>query len=379
MSLDMLKREKMYFISSGFGFEPKVYAKAGGGKIFQGVPVFRSGSFADSMGRRNTWEDLHIKQMVDNLTHLMNKKIIDSVPARDGHPEFLVHGMRGKGEVVGWHHSVTTEVRKNPVDGKEYTYLLADYEVTAPYALDKIERGLFKNRSAEIVPYETNDEAEFWPVYLGFAFVDFGAVEGLNFSMSQGNRSFVVFGESPVKENIVSGDNTQVPGTLLFGVSAPTSAPVAPVAQPTSPQFVFSCNGQNVTDYNAVQTYIRQLETFTRETREAGRRSYVASLVSSNKLAATQLDGQVKFALSLSDEQFAEWKTQWDSATPISTLAVHGSGSTNPNNSAQPNPDQGIEDAKAIVAMHKLNNMPEATLKSTESYRKLVAAGIEKA
>lgn len=377
MPLDLLQREKMYFVSSGFGFEPTVHAKAGGGKIFQGVPVFRSGSFADSMGRRNTWEDLHIKQMVDNLSHLMDKKIVESVPARDGHPEFLVHGMRGKGEVVGWHLGVSYKKKKSPVDDKEYTYLLADYEITAPYALEKIERGLWRNRSAEIIPYVTNDEAEFWPVYLGFAFVDFGAVEGLNFSMSQGNRSFVVFGESPLKESIVSGDNTN-PGTLVFGVPVTPSAPVAPGAQPTS-QFVFSCNGQNVTDYNQVQQYIRQLETFTRETREAGRRSYVAGLVSSNKMAASQLDGQTAFALSLSDEQFASWKLQWDGAPTNSTLAVHGTGPANPGNAAQPNPNQDTEDAKAIVAMHRINGMPEKQLKETNSYRKLVAAGIEKA
>ena len=381
MPSDVLQREKMYFVSSGFGFEPRVHAKAGGGKIFQGVPVFRSGSFADSMGRRNTWEDLHIKQMVDNLTYLTNKKIIDSVPVRDGHPEFLVHGMRGKGEVVGWHHGVTTEVRKNPVDGKEYTYLLVDYEITAQYALDKIDRGLWRNRSAEIVPYETNDEAEFWPVYLGFAFVDFGAVEGLNFSMSQGNRSFVVFGESSLKENIVSGTPQQTtPSTLIFGAPVvPQAEPVAPVAQPTP--FVFSCNGQNVTDLNQVQTYIRQLETFTRETREAGRRAYVESLVSANKLAAPQLDGQVKFAMSLNDEQFAAWKAQWDVAMPSSTLSAHGSGSVGSAapGSAQAAADQEIQDAKDIVAMHRTNGMSPENLKKTGSYQKLVAAGIEKA
>lgn len=380
MPLDLQRREKLYFVSSGFGFEPKVYAKTGGGKTYSGVPVFRSGSFADSLGRRNTWEDLHIRQMVDNLGHLVNKKIIESVPARDGHPEFLVHGMRGKGEVVGWHEGVKTETRKSPVDGKEYTYLLADYTITAPYALDKIENKLWRSRSAEIVGYETNDEAEFWPVYLGFAFVDFGAVEGLNFSMSQGNHSFVIFGESPLKESTVSGqnDNTHTQSTLIFGAPVtPSTAPVAPVAQPTP--FVFSCNGQNVTDFNQVQTYIRQLETFMRENREAGRRAYVTGLVSSNKLAAPQLDGQVAFAMSLTDEQFSAWKTQWDAAVPLSTLGNHGSGSTNPNNSAEGQKNTEIEDAKAIVAMHKLTSMTEAALKDTPSYKKLVAAGIEKA
>lgn len=379
MPLDLLRRETMHFVSSGFGIEPKVHAKTGGGKIFQGVPVFRSGSFADSRGIRNTWEDLHIRQMVENTNHLSKKGILQGVPTRDGHPEFLVGGMRGKGEVVGWHLDIKTEVKKNPVDGVEYTYLLADYEVTAPYALDKLEKGLWRSRSSEIAPYYTNDESEYWPVYLGFAFVDFGAVEGLNFSMTQGNRSFVVFGESPLKERIVSGDqNTQVQSPLLFGVQqpAPQTAPVAPVAQPA---FVFSCNGQNVTDFNQVQTYIRQLETFTRETREVGRKQFVAGLVTAKKLTAPQQPGMEAFALTLTDEQYTAWMAQWETTPAMSVLGVHGAGSTNPNNSAEAATNTAVEDAKQIVAMHRRNGMSPAALKETASFKALVAAGVEKA
>lgn len=370
----------MHFVSSGFGVEPKVHAKTGGGKIFEGVPVFRSGSFADSRGIRNTWEDLHIRQMVENTNHLSKKGILQGVPSRDGHPEFLVSGMRGKGEVVGWHLNIKTEVKKSPVDGVEYTYLLADYEVTAPYALDKLEKGLWRSRSAEIAPYYTNDESEYWPVYLGFAFVDFGAVEGLNFSMTQGNRSFIVFGENPLRERNVSGDlnNTQVHSPLLFGVQQP-AAPAAPVAPVAQPQFVFSCNGQNVSDFNQVQGYIRQLETVVTETRTAGRSAYVASLVTANKLTAPQQADMTKFALTLSDEQYTTWKAQWEAAAPLAALGVHSSGSTNPNNSAEAAKDNKVKDAEAIVKMHRLNGMPEAALKATGSYQTLVAAGVEKA
>lgn len=377
MSTLVQPKETMYFLSSGFGIEPKVHAKAGGGKIFSGVPVFRSGSFADSRGIRNTWEDLHIRQMVDNLTYLKSKNIIDSIPARDGHPDFLVHGMRGKGEVVGWHLDVKHEVKKSPVDGKEYTYLLADYEVTATYALDKIERNLWRNRSAEIAPYITNDEAEFWPVYLGFAFVDFGAVEGLNFSAAQGNRSYFVLGET-LRENTVSGDNVQPVAPLLFGVPATTqTAPAAQVAP--QPAFVFSCNGQNTSDFNAVQAYITRLEGFALETREAGRREYVAGLIKANKLGAPQLEGMTAFAATLTDEQFTAWRAQWDSAPVSSVLAVHGAGSGNAATSGAVSgkPDE-LQTAKDIVAMHRLNNMSDANLKGTASYKALVAAGVEK-
>lgn len=376
MSFATQAKETMFFLSSGFGIEPTVHAKAGGGKIFSGVPVFRSGSFADSRGIRNTWEDLHIRQMVDNLSHLAKKKIIESVPARDGHPEFLVHGMRGKGEVVGYHLDVKHEVMKSPVDGKEYTYLLADYEVTATFALEKIEKKLWRNRSAEIASYVTNDESEFWPVYLGFAFVDFGAVEGLNFSAAQGNRSYFVLGET-LRENEVTDNALPVQPALMFGVPAATqTAPAAPAVQPA---FVFSCNGQNVTDFNQVQAYIGRLEGFARETREAGRRDFVASLVKANKLGAPQQEGQTAFALSLTDEQYSAWKLQWETAPVSSVLAVHGSGSGNPAAAGTAtDADAKITTAKEIVAMHRLNNMSDANLRGTDSFKVLVAAGIEK-
>lgn len=382
MTASPLLKPTMQFISHGFGFEPKVHKKSGGkGAVYEGIPVFRSGSFADSRGIRNNWEDLHVRQMVDNLAHLSKKNIIQSVPARDGHPEFLVSGIRGKGEVVGWHNKVDHKVMKSPVDGLEYTYLVVDYEITSPYALERIESGTWRNRSSEIGGYVTNDEAEFWPVYLGFAFVDFGAVEGLNFSMSQGNQSYVIFGENPLREKNVSGDNA--PQQLLFGISnTQPQQPAAPAGQP----FVFSVNGQNVTDAVAVQTYIGQIEAKNRqlaahaaEVANAARKSYVASLVADKKMLASQQVQQELFALSLSDDQFTNWKSGWDAQVPTSVLGNHFSGSVNPDNRAEQTAEATmISDAKEIVAMHRSNGMKPEQLRETKSYGVLVAAGIEK-
>src|ERR1044071_1004134 len=81
---------RQLFLSDGFGIEPKIYTKKGGKKIYSGVAVFRSGTFRDSMGDLTTWEDLHVKQMVDNYDYLTSKNIIMSVPARDGHKSWLL-------------------------------------------------------------------------------------------------------------------------------------------------------------------------------------------------------------------------------------------------------------------------------------------------
>jgi hypothetical protein len=151
--------------------------------------------------------------------------------------------------------------------------------------------------------------------------------------------------------------------------------PQQPPAQPAP--FVFSVNGQNVTDPNAVQAYVRQLESFVTETRQSGRKAFVASLVSENKLAAPQKDDMEKFALSLNDEQYTAWSAQWSAAQPLALLANHGGGASNLSNSAQPSPqDQAVADAEAIVKMHETGGvMKPEQLKQTASYKVLVTAG----
>lgn len=378
MSTDVIAppSRTIHFLNDGFGIEPRVYAGKKGKKVYSGVAVFRSGTFRDSMGQQNTWEDLHIKQMLDNYNFLTNKKIVDSVPVRDGHQAWLVGNIPGRGEVVGWHTDLVTKRLKSPVDNTEYEYLLADYEITQDYAEEKIQSGTWRNRSSEIGFYTTNNETELWPVYLGFAWVDFPAVEGLNFSLPTGDRFFAFVGNTH-KETVVTSPAPTTAPVLPLQTPASHSAPAQPPAQATqAPQpFVFSMNGQNVTDYNQVQQYITRLEGFIAETREAGRKSFVSGLVKDNKITVAQQDGQTAFALSLSDEQYDSWTKNWNTAPTAQILGQHASGVSNSNNSAQSGtqPD-ALQTARDIVKMHERNNMPLETLKATASYKALVAA-----
>jgi len=373
--------QPFHFVSDGFGIEPKVYASGKGKKVYSGVAVFRSGTFRDSMGVQNTWEDLHIKQMLDNYDYLVGKNIFTGgAPVRDGHQAWLVGNIPGRGEVVGWHQDLKRKTLTSPVDGTKYEYLLADYEITQEYAQTKIESGTWRNRSAEIGAYLTNNETELWPVYLGFAWVDFSAVEGLNFSPSQGGRFYSFFADS-TKETSV----TDTPGNT--GAPAPV-LPFQPPVQHTAPQpqpqaqpapvapFVFSINGQNVSDYNAVQAYVNQLEGFIKETREASRKNFVAALVTGNKITSPQQPGMEAFALSLNDDQYDAWMKGWELAPQSPILGQHTSGVSNPNNTAQSGakPD-ALQTARDIVKMHERNNMPIEQLKKTASYQALVTAG----
>ena len=149
-----------------------------GGEVLtlRGVPVFRSGTFRDSMGFQHTWDELHIKQMVDNYSSLSQRGIVPDVPVRRGHGALFGDPIDG---VIGYHVGLRSEQRASKVDGKVYEYLLADYDILDPSAITKIKSGLWRNLSSEIGTYVTNDEAEYFPVYMGVAYVDFPAVEGL--------------------------------------------------------------------------------------------------------------------------------------------------------------------------------------------------------
>jgi hypothetical protein len=315
--------------------------------VLKDVPVFRSGVFRDSMGFQHTWEPLHMDQMVSHFNLLRNRQIFADVPVRDGHPGWLISGTPGTGKNVGWHTELRTEERTNPTDGVDYTYLLADYEVLDADAIAAIESGLWRNRSSEVGSYTTNAEAEFWPVYQGFAYVDIPAVEGLNgFSKSLAGigSEYSILSENE-KEAPVSGDNTggtggapaapsaepqNQPGAAPEGASGSpdtnpdanttdsggaggatqdegaassqgsTPTPAATVQPPSSggapaegqhggitpaqrSGWTFTLNGAQTNDFNAVQAHITSLEQFRSETHENARKSFVKSLAEGPK------------------------------------------------------------------------------------------------
>lgn len=159
------------------------YRKIPGGNLFlEGVAVFRSGTFRDSMGFQHVWETEHMTQMVDNHAALSGRGVLEHIPVRKDHVGFLDSSLNS---VIGYNTNIRTEERMNTVSGEMCTYLLADMEIIDEDAIRKIESGLWRNLSSEIGTYLTNAEAEYWPVYMGVAFVDFPAVEGLANSFSK--------------------------------------------------------------------------------------------------------------------------------------------------------------------------------------------------
>lgn len=347
---------------------PTVFRKDNGNLVVQGQPVFRSGKFRDSTGMQATWESLHMDQMVAHFDMLRNRGLLTDIPVRDGHPGFLVRGMAGSGKVVGWHTGLSTKEMETQGGTKE-TFLLADYEFTDPEAATMYENGTYRNRSSEVGEYTTNDEATFWPTYMGFAWVDIPAVEGLNtsfsaFSTSRQLGTLILPVEKGSSVGTEPGNNGPGQG------GAPGTQPHVPV-----PQIVaFSINGQSITDPGVVQTHITTLEVFQRETFEARRVDFVNSLAKDGKILATAIDGNIAFAKSLTPAQFETWKTTMEGAPASSVLSQHGGTGT------QTPPAVPGEEAKAlrigtlssVVTMHQAAGLSPEAIRNNASYKELI-------
>jgi len=371
------RRNVMLFMSDDFAHDLKPniqkFQKEDGTKGFNvlGVPVFRSGTFRNSMGEQATWEGIHIDQMVSHFDMLRKRSILPNVPVRDGHPGFLNAGSSlESGKVVGFHSALRSEEHASLHDGKEYTFLVADFEILDLAAQDSIERGLWRNRSAEVGFWVTNDEAEFWPVYRGMAYVDLPAVEGLNSFSSP--HSYLFEKEPQVADPVAPPTPTPPP---------PPGQPVAPVAvapalpaPPQAPQS-FKVGGVDTIDFGAVQKHIDTLEGFQKDTTEQRRKDFVLALSDpGKKILATQVDSLTEFALGLSPEQYEQWSKTWESSPTNPLLAQHGSqGDGAP-------PDAGGTDAKTDrisilkgnVQQHQRAGMKAEAIEKTGSFKELV-------
>lgn len=409
----------------------KMYKKQKEGKsvlVVENMPVFRSGTFRDSMGFQHTWDPIHISQMVSHWNLLRDRKILESVPVRKGHGSFLGDPMDG---LVGWHTRVASETRTNPVDNKEYEYLITDFEVLDDDAQVKVEKGLWRNLSSEIMSYVTNDETEFWPVYGGVAYVDFSAVEGLR-EFSKNSKSFSLMFENEKEAPAVSGDqNNNGPAQTGTGEGqgTPTApqTPPQPTTQPeqtpqqqtpettagtTQPeqttgtttesgtdegdntdhsrngtQFCFMLNKTPSTPiplkglsagalaaFQLAQTHIDKLETYRKGQIEGHRKEFVSGLASSGKILASDIDRMQKFALGLTDEQFADWSAVYTSAPSSSLFEKHGATPGDQNAPQQSDADKGKERMgviEEIVADHKRSGFSKEKLESTSSWKEL--------
>lgn len=380
----------LFTLADSLSFKPKMrFGKAknpAGAEVdalvLEDVPVFRSGSFRDSMGFQHTWEPLHMDQMVSHFDLLKGRGIFKDVPVRRGHGALFADPIDS---LIGYHTGLRTEKRTNQVDGEEYVFLFGSYEILDPEAMTKISSGLWRNLSAEVGSFLSNNETEFWPVYQGVAYVDIPAVEGLaSFSKypGVGEKFSIMLGSE--KEAPVSGDTNN--GTQPQGTQTPPAAPPAQPAAQLDPaafaraSFQFTIGGRQTNDFSAVQAHITSLETAQTETKNANRKLFIKGLSEgpTPKILAPQIEQIESYALGLADDAWTAFEKSWGVAPATPHTSQHGAAQSTPS-ASQPggNPPAGehteVDTWAGIVQHHRRGNMPQKALEQTESYQKLKA------
>lgn len=344
-----------------------------GTAVARGLKVFRSGTFRDSAGVQHTFTNDHLTQMVFNYKLLRDRGSLQNVPVREDHN-------RSQASVVGYFSDLR----------QEGNFLVADFDITEPSAVGKIERGTFRGRSAEVGMFETNDEALYWPVMLGTAFVDIPAVEGL-FSKNPSNSiaKDAVFDGRPVA--LIHSEEPNVPqspeewlaaANYAQWVEAATfaqacddwvrAATYAQAIEDAAKTAKFRVNGSETVDFAAVQTHIDSLERFAADTKDANRRAFVKSLVSDKKIAVTQEENLTALALSLGDDQYESFVASYSAAPVIPLFEKHG-GRSDSQTTDTDNEDDELAVAEATVTHLRRSGMSEEQLKNTPSFKRLEA------
>ncbi len=353
--------------------------------VIADLPLFRTGTFVDAYGEEATFDDFMLEMMVMNFDYLKSNKIYENVPARLGHRKSPVFSDTDPlKDLVGYVDSVRTEKRKSPIvgDDNEYLYLLANVSILDANAQTHINNGLWRERSAEIGYFVDNNGVTYSPCILGYAYVDLGAVRGLNFASEDKDVKYFT--------------TEEIMGEVI--------KPPTPGSN-TGEQFKFTIGQSETFDPQRVQQYITnienqfasvtaerdkekqradELQAFKEATEAEERSDFVSSLIKENKILASKKDDTVKLVNSFSAEQFESWKSMYDGAPANSVLTGGGKGD-NPTLDTANQQQQyaaGDEDAAAkqaradknVIRSLKMAGKSDDAIKATQQFARLSAA-----
>ena len=199
-------------------------------------------------------------------------------------------------------------------------------------------------------------------------------------------------GNTPNKSLKNTDPETPEPGTAE-GASKPTTEPASTPKEEPKPEpenkgggnqaFQLIVNGSPVADMSRVQAHINALEEFRSDTMTNARVEFVKNLASDGKILASQVgdsakDGQaasglIGFALSLTPEQFDNWKDTFASAQSSPLFQNHGGSpeSNEPINGATEDIDNEIATLENIVADHRRMGATQEQIENKTSYKRL--------
>lgn len=347
-----------------------------GSALVKQVEVFKAGTFRDSWGDQHTWLPEHLTQMVQNFNTLIANDILPNVPARRDHSVSV-------DKIMGYIQAMNTDGVK----------LFVDIHVTEPSDVDKLVRGTYRARSLEVGMYIDNNEAAYWPVVFGVAYVDMPAVEGLH----NKSKEISYFSQIPQGEGNMGTQNgtqtddrppqtvihvhgsgtgdTPTPPTPTPPTPAPQPAPApSPAPNPTPVPTVnaFRVNGADTVDFAAVQRHIDTLELVVKTTDEDSRKAFVSALAKDNKIVAAQTEPMQQYALTLSADGYKAWQATFAGAQAIPLLQPHGAnGSPNAGADADPGDDQIEVLRETVATLHRI--WPKEKVEKTAAFQQLTA------
>lgn len=326
--------------SDGVNGDAVLERRDNGSALLKNLAVFKVGTFTDASGKKATWTGDHLTAMVANFNALKTSAF-KNVPWRTNHPT----GRRDVNEVVGYYADART-------DG---TTLYADVELTEPDAVDKWERGTYRERSIELGAYKdpTTDKV-FWPVLTGTAFVDRGAV---SFAAEDSDQTAIYYMESQdmAEEKKVDADasakadadaaanaDTDVKtdakddksGTDDDSKAKDESKDLAGAhgahGAPETPTFQFQ--GKDITQAQfeqfmagavATETRLAALEATRNAELLAGRHAFIDQLIENDQMFSSQRDDAVALVDGFTGEQYNAWSKLQASAPKIGLFQDH--------------------------------------------------------
>jgi hypothetical protein len=326
-----------------------------------GKSIFRAGTFRDSAGEQTTWTIQHLEQMAANFKLLRDKGIFPNVPARKDH-SFSIE------KVIGY-------IDEMYVQGDQ---LLVDFSVASSQDATNLMRGKYRSVSNEVGMYVDNNETPYWPVVMGFAYVDMPAVEGLH---SKSEMPVTYFSRNAEQENknVTTDNDKGVQRASSFRIKgndtqdhAAVQAYITELEARPGPA-TFRVRGAETTDVAAVQTHIDALEGFAKETKDGGRKAFVSGLAQAGKIAEPMVESLSALAVSMDDAQFDAFKTSYEAAPAMRLLQEHGQ-STNTDGKSPAGGGGDAASEKLIleeqIRMHRDAGMTEDELKNTKAFKR---------
>lgn len=371
-----------------------------GTHVIEGIRIFKSGTFADSMGIVRTWEPIHLDMMAAHFKLLRDGDIFPNVPVR------VDHSFSAR-DVVGYFLNVYR-------DAEDDTFLAGDIEITEPDAFEKWERGTFRSRSLEVGMYETNGESpqSYFPVVMGLAFVDIPAVEGLHAKGTSPGLFSQPIVDGPQGDDVTHEEflaacryaqwveaatyaqnvadweaaasyaqavqDIQEQATAL-GVTLPTADHSG--FRPDQPITFGLPNGQQATMTVAeMASNLGSLMTYRQETIMSSRRSYVEQLAKDGKIGQPQVESMKLIVAgdehgngAMTDEQFTAFKKSYDEAGVASLFGTgFGGGGGDTDIPAVTAADE-IATLEEIVQNHRNRGATQEEIEKMASFKKLTA------